>query len=110
MPERARPNPLYPTPASAPVSSNRPLPRLTNKKLGTVSLPTKRSIHPSLLMSAATTPQPFAGEPAIPDSLLTSVNVPSPLLWKSQQGIGLYRVGLQYQRALVGPQPQKRFL
>src|SRR6266571_449772 len=97
MPDRARPNELYPTPASAPISSNRPLPRLANRKFATVSLLTKRSIHPSLLMSAATTPQPFAGELAMPDSLLTSVNVPSPLLWKSQQGIALYGVGLQYQ-------------
>src|SRR5438132_12012207 len=103
MPDRARPNALYPTPASAPISSNRPLPRLANRKFATVSLPTKRSINPSLLMSAATTPHAFAGDLSIPDSLLTSVNVPSPLLWKSQQGIGLYGVGLQYHRAFVGP-------
>src|SRR5436189_6484961 len=98
MPDRARPNELYPTPASAPISSNRPLPRLANRKFATVSLPTKRSIHPSLLISAATTPQPFAGQPAMPDSLLTSVNVPSALLWNGQQGIAVFGVGLEYHR------------
>src|SRR5580658_8026477 len=103
MPERGLPKTLTPTPASVPISSNRPLPRLANKKLGTVSLPTKRSIQPSLLISAATTPQALAKDFAIPDSLLASVNVPSPLLRNSQQGAGLYTLGLQYQRRLEAP-------
>src|SRR5579864_51633 len=103
MPERASPKEPYPTPASVPISSNRPLPRLANKKFATVSFPTKRSIHPSLLMSAATTPQALANDFAIPDSLLTSVNVPSPLLRNSQHGAGLYTFGLQYQRRLADP-------
>src|SRR5580704_2170317 len=103
MPDRASPKELYPTPPSVPISSNRPLLRLANRKLGTVSLPTKRSIQPSLLISAATTPQALAKDFAIPDSLLTSVNVPSPLLWNSQQGAGLYTLGLQYQRRLETP-------
>src|SRR5580704_10754971 len=103
MPDRASPKGPYPTPASVPVSSNRPLPRLTKRKFATVSFPTKRSIHPSLLMSAATTPHALAKDFAIPDSLLTSVNVPSPLLRNSQHGAGLYTFGLQYQRLFAAP-------
>src|SRR5580704_8593356 len=103
MPDRASPKELYPTPASVPISSNRPLPRLANRKLGTVSFPTKRSIQPSLLISAATTPHALAKDFAIPESLLTSVNVPSPLLRNNQQGAGLYTLGLQYQRRLEAP-------
>src|SRR5437764_7201031 len=103
MPDRGWPKALKPTPASAPVSSKWPLPRLAQRKFGTVSLPTNRSIHPSLLMSAATTPHAFASDFAIPVSLLTSVNVPLPLLRNSQQGIGVYTFGLQYQRLFSAP-------
>src|SRR6266849_9191348 len=110
MPERAVPNPLYPTPASAPFSSKRPFPRLTKRKLGTVSLPTNRSSQPSLLMSAATTPHAFARDLAIPDSLLTSVNVPSPLLWNNQEGAGVNGAGLQYARWFSTPRPHWRLV
>ena len=59
-----------------------------NSGFGAVSLPTKRSMRSSLLMSAVTTPQALASEAAMPDSRLTFVKVPSPLLWNSQLGIG----------------------
>src|SRR6516225_1394253 len=80
-----------------------------NKKFDTVSLATNRSIQPSLLTSQATTPQAFARESAIPVSLLTSVNVPSPLLWKSQHGIGSYTRGMQYQRSFFSRLPHHLF-
>src|SRR5689334_9560225 len=105
MPERARPKGLRPTPASRPISSKRPL-RFAKRKFGTVSLPTNRSIQPSLLMSAATTPHAFASDFEMPVSLLTSVNVPLPLFRNSQQGMGVYTVGLQYQRLFSVPYPQ----
>ena len=89
MPERGRPISLNPTPARAPTSSNLPLPRFMKRKFAVVSLATKRSILPSLLRSVATTPQAFPRYFPIPDDLLTSVKVPSPLLWKSQLGVGL---------------------
>ena len=88
MPERSRPAWLYATPASSPISSNFPLRLLTRRKLATVSFATKRSIQPSLLTSVATTPHAFPSALAMPDSLLTSVKVPSPLLWKSQLAAG----------------------
>src|SRR5260370_30651915 len=80
-----------------------------NRKFATVSFATKRSIRPSLLISQATTPHAFARDPAIPDSLLTSVNVPSPLLRKTQHGIGSYTRGMQYHRSLVLRLPQHLF-
>ena len=95
MPERGLPASLYATPAIRPTSSNFPLPLLTNRKFGIVSFATNKSIHPSLLTSVATAPNDLPGEFAIPDSLLTSVNVPSPLLRKSCDGVGLKTRGMQ---------------
>ena len=43
----------------------------------------------------ATTPQAFPRCLAMPEDWLTSVKVPSPLLWKSRLGKGLYNVGMQ---------------
>src|SRR6266478_6343649 len=64
----------------------------------------------SLLMSVATTPQAFPRTFPIPDDLLTSVKVPSPLLWKSQEAIGLYRWGIQYPRLASSPAWQSLLL
>src|SRR5215475_6503943 len=89
IPERGRPVWLNPTPAKAATSSNLPLLRFMKRKFAVVSLATKRSILPLLLRTAATAPHAFPRYFAIPDDLLTSVNVPSPLLWKSQLGVGL---------------------
>src|ERR1043165_3020554 len=93
MPERGRPASPYATPAARPTSSNLPLPLLTKRKLGIVSLATNRSIHPSLFTSVLTTPNDLPGESAIPDSRLTSVKVPLPLLRNRCDGIGLKRRG-----------------
>src|SRR6267142_2128534 len=75
------------TPETKPISSNFPW-RLAKRQLATVSFATNRSSQPSLLMSQATTPHALAMKLAMPVSLLTSVKVPSPLLRKSQQGMG----------------------
>ena len=89
MPERAFPPSPKATPEVNPTSSNLLPSRFMNRKFATVSLATNRSIQPSLLMSVATTPHDFPGLSAIPIFWLTSVNVPSPLLWKSQLAIGV---------------------
>src|SRR5207249_1051892 len=60
-------------------------------------------------MSQATTPHAFAIASAMPVSLLTSVNVPFPLLWNNQHGIGSYTRGIQYQRSLVSRLPHHLF-
>jgi hypothetical protein len=95
MPERGVPLALKATSAGRPISSHLPPPRFMNRKFCTVSLATKRSIRPSLLISVATTPSalPMARWMSVP--LLTSVKVPSPLLWKSRLGVGLKTRGMQ---------------
>ncbi len=58
----------------------------------------KRSLSFDLVWafrSVATTPQALPRCPAIPLSLLTSVKVPSPLLWKRLLGRGLKMRGIQ---------------
>ena len=86
---------LKATSAGSPISSHLPLPRLTNRKFWTVSLATNRSISPSLLMSVATTPSALPSARWMSVPALTSVNVPSPLLWKSRLGVGLKKRGMQ---------------
>ena len=95
MPERGVPFALKPTSAERPISSHLPLPRFANRKFCTVSLATNRSINPSLLMSVATTPSAFPSDFWMSVPLLTSVNVPSPLLWYSALGVGLKTRGMQ---------------
>jgi hypothetical protein len=72
-----------------------PPPRFTKRKFWTVSLATNRSVRPSLLMSVATTPRALPRERAMAVPPETSVNVPSPLLWKSRLGVGLKTRGMQ---------------
>ena len=61
-------------------STNVPSPLLRNRKLGFMSLATYRSIRPSPLRSAATTPKPWPSERPTPARSVTSVKVWSPLL------------------------------
>ena len=59
-----------------------------------LSLLTKRSMQPSLLISGPPRPRLAAIDRRCRISWLTSVNVPSPLLWKSQLGHGLEKPGV----------------
>lgn len=64
------------------------IPRFRNRKFATVSLAKNKSIRPSLFTSHAARPQALPNNLAMPDSRLTSVKVPSPLLWNNQLGMG----------------------
>jgi hypothetical protein len=95
MPERGWPLALKPTSEGSPISSHLPAPRFLNRKFCTVSLATKRSMRPSLLMSVATTPRPLPRDFWMSVPFETSVKVPSPLLWKRRLGVGLKMRGMQ---------------
>src|SRR5581483_8559947 len=85
------------TPLSSPISVNVPSRLFLNRKLGVESLATYISGQRSLSKSAATDVMqylPFAF--ATPDFWLTSVNVPSPLLWNSSTLPGENPRGLQF--------------
>jgi len=66
-----------------------------NRKDGTVSFDTKRSIQPSSSKSATPMPIPLPTWARIPEGTETSVNVPSRLLWKREFGRPWYSFGWQ---------------
>ena len=87
MPESGAPASGYATPATKPISSNVPLPRLWNRKLGSVSFATKRSRQSVAVVVGEADAHALADDLA--DARVfteTSVNVPSPLLWKREFG------------------------
>jgi len=88
MPERARPDSPYPTPASAPISSNFAVPSV-HKEGVRCRVVGDEEIHLAVVIDVGRdNAQGFTEILSNADDLLTSVNVPSPLLWKSQLGIG----------------------
>src|SRR5437667_321320 len=82
IPERLRPSPLYATPDSVAISW-KPSPVDRKSKLRALSLATNKPGRASPRKSAMATPMPLPSTSGNPSLAIISVNVPSPLLWKS---------------------------
>src|SRR2546429_4033823 len=83
IPEMLRPSPLYATPDSVAISW-KPSPVDRKSKLRALSLATNKPGRASPRKSAMATPMPLPSTSGNPSLAIISVNVPSPLLWKSR--------------------------
>ena len=86
MPALAWPYSSTPQPHSKADSTKRRPPWFSHSWFTVMSLATKTSVWPLPSKSAPTTPKPLPKASFSPASLLTSVNVPSPLLRNSTSG------------------------
>ena len=89
------PSGLSATPARSAVFLKVPSRWLIHNWFCWLSLATKRSIQPSPLKSAVETPSVGPDSRAMPAAIVTSVNVPSRLLWKRWLGSESYTCGGQ---------------